>query len=164
MAAGGLPDLVPALGAEAHLAVEVAIGLLVACVAGVGWLVARRSILISMRGAFDCQLRFVPTPRSALTDSDTRWRVGIARYSATHVSFFVVLGVGWWPSRVFDRRRMSVLDRRPTSGEGLWAGEGMILRCEYENQPVELAMDAHAAGAFAVWVESGPPGRGVDLS
>lgn len=161
---------VPALGdrtADAVTAVTavVLVGLLALIV-----LVGRRLSLGSMRGTFECYIREVNSPGAAAPGAarTTPWRAGLARYDGSRIAFFATLAFRWWPSRVFDRNRLEIVDRlhgaEASHAPPVATGSAAILRCRHDGNVVELAMDEMAASGFAVWVESGPPGRGINVA
>ncbi len=127
-------------------------------------LVARRLVLGSARGTFECYLRVFPDGG----DRPGPWRAGLARYEGARVAFFATLAFGWWPTMVLDRNRLEILDRPQDEdadpAPSLASGTCTIMRCRHEGNVVELAMDDQAAAGFAVWVESGPPGRGLSVA
>ncbi|MGF1646637.1 MAG: DUF2550 family protein [Kineosporiaceae bacterium] len=121
----------------------------------------RRWALVAAAGAFECQVRS--------GSQGSAWRAGVARYDAAQLSIFPLLSLSWWPALVLTRHRLSVVDRRRGS-DGAGPGDlrpvagTTVLRCRYEGRVIEIAMDDRVAGGFAVWVESGPPGRGINVA
>jgi hypothetical protein len=160
VAAASGAERVPALGDGA---VEIVGAVAAAALLGtvlVVLLVVRRWLLVSTQGAFGCHVR--------TGGSGTSWRAGVARYEAARLAVFTTLALAWWPSLVLYRDRLAVVDRRSaaddTSGPSSATATTTILRCRYDGRVVEIAMDERVAGGFAVWVESGPPGRGINVA
>ncbi|MGF1661359.1 MAG: DUF2550 domain-containing protein [Kineosporiaceae bacterium] len=151
----------PAIGDGAARAVGLVAALVVLAAILLLVVLIRRWALVSSPGAFECRVR----PGGP----GTAWRAGVARYDAVRLSFFPLLSLSWWPALVLVRHRLSVVDRRRGGGEpgaeGLVVAAGTtVLRCRYEDRVIEIAMDDRMAGGFAVWVESGPPGRGISVA
>lgn len=145
-------SLSPALDWPVVVAARVFAALLVLAIIVVVALMVRHRMLGRRRGAFDCHVQLPAGGRS-------RWRAGVARNEASRLAFHSALGVGWWPSVVLHRSSLVFLDRRPGGGDPV-SPVGVVLRCDHDGTEVLLAMNEGAASAFAVWVESTPPGRG----
>lgn len=137
--------------------------LVVVVVAAVG-LVAVVAVIAQRRriprglGTFPCRLR--------LPDSDgagARWRTGTARLDTDTLR--------WIPTAMMLGSGSVVLDRGELDLQGRWtsaadddAPHGLsVLRGSARGRAVELAVPAQSAAAVVLWVESGPPGRGVDV-
>jgi hypothetical protein len=152
----------PALGDDAVGIVGIVTLAVVLAILAVALILVRRVVVGSARGAFECHVRR-PFP------GETRsWRSGIARYEGTRISIFALVSLAWWPTVTLYRDRLTVLERRQGVDEVgapiLPSGPATVLRCRYDDRLVDLAMDDLAAGGFSVWVESGPPGRGVNVA
>lgn len=110
-------------------------------------------------GAFPCWLRL---PEA--TGTFGRWRRGAARFDTG--------ALRWFPDYVLLASRSLVLDRGELELFGRWpAGEDdgvprglTVLRGSARGTTFELAVTASAAAALVLWVESGPPGRGVNVA
>jgi hypothetical protein len=155
----------PAIGDQAARVVSLVAVAVVLAALLVLVMVLRRWVLVSSAGAFECRVRSAGL-RSA---PGSVWRVGVARYDAAQLSFFPLLSLSWRPALVLVRHRLSLLDRRRGGGEpgtdGVVTAAGTtVLRCRYEGRVIDIAMDDRVAGGFAVWVESGPPGRGLSVA
>lgn len=153
-------DGVPAIGDRAVDIVGVVAFVAVVGATVVVLLLVRRWLLARSQGAFECHVRTGGTGGS--------WRAGVARYEAARLAVFATLSLAWWPSLVLYRDRLSVVDRRSAAddpaGPTSASATTIILRCRYGGRVVEIAMDDRVAGGFAVWVESGPPGRGINVA
>lgn len=153
-------ERVPALGDQAVQIVGLVTVVTVVGVLLVLLLAVRRWLLGSSQGAFACHLR--------VGGSGTSWRAGVARYEAARLAFFASFALSWWPSTTLYRDRLSMVDRRSAlddpGGPSSATATTIILRCRYDGRVVEIAMDERVAGGFTVWVESGPPGRGINVA
>lgn len=133
-------------------------GVLVLLVAG---LILRRFLLSRELGTFDCSLRSEPSRHSA-----GRWMVGVARYETDRLDWFRIFAVSPRPRRSFARARLVVLDRREPEGPEVYAvvQGSVIVRCAYGTSVLELAMSDLAYSGFATWLESAPPGQGINVA
>jgi Protein of unknown function (DUF2550) len=115
-------------------------------------LTLRRYLLERGGGTVECALRMPGGP----------WRLGVAGYQPDELSWFQVFGFLLRPNKVFGRRTLVVLDRRPTEAvEVASLGEGtVVVRCQIAERPgtVELAMGEAALTGFLAWLEAAPPG------
>ncbi len=110
-------------------------------------------------GAFRCYVR-VPGSSRAFA----RWRRGAARFDTD--------ALRWFPSYTLLASRSLVLDRGELELFGRWASgedDGVpsgltVLRGSLRGRTVELAVPVTSAAALVLWVESGPPGRGVNVA
>lgn len=110
-------------------------------------------------GAFRCWVRLPDG-----TGPFARWRRGAARFDTG--------ALRWFPDYVLLASRSLVLERGDIELFGRWsAGEGdevprglTVLRGSCRGRTVELAVAASTAAALVLWVESGPPGRGVNVA
>lgn len=136
--------------------VLVAVGVLV----GLGLLLTLRWFHVSRGlGAFRCYVR-LPGSRGPFA----RWRRGAARFD-THC-------LRWFPSWTPFASRGLLMERASLELYGRWtAGEDdpvpgglTVLHGSIGPRSVELAVPASSAAALVLWVESGPPGRGVNVA
>jgi hypothetical protein len=110
-------------------------------------------------GAFRC---FVRLPGSEGPFS--RWRRGAARFDTDSLR--------WFPAYTLLASRSLVLGRGELELFGRWAAGGddgvpqglTVLRGSVRGRTVELAVPSTSAAALVLWVESGPPGRGVNVA
>jgi hypothetical protein len=112
-------------------------------------------------GAFRCYVRLPDSSSGPFA----RWRRGAARFD-THA-------LRWFPSWTPFASRGLCMERSALELFGRWtAGEhddgvpgGLtVLRGRLGARPVELAVPATSAAALVLWVESGPPGRNVNVA
>ncbi|MFC5380537.1 DUF2550 family protein [Aquipuribacter nitratireducens] len=136
--------------------VLVALGVVVALVLA---LVLRWRHVSRGLGAFRCYVR-LPGSAGALG----RWRRGAARFDTHELRWFPT----WMPfaSRGLCMERSALeLFGRWTAGEGDVVPDGLtVLRGSLGRRDVELAVPASSAAALVLWVESGPPGRNVNVA
>lgn len=128
-------------------------------VAAVVLLVVRRLALARQLGAFDCLVRVggVDTPMG-------QWRRGIARYDTNVLQWYATMTLGLSPSLTLDRAELRLLERFTAGPDEPRVPDGMsVVVGRYGNRRVAIAMAAGTASAFVLWVESGPPGRGVNV-
>ena len=110
-------------------------------------------------GAFRCHVR-VPGSAGAFS----RWRRGAARFDTDALRWFPAYTLLASRSLVMDREEL-VLDGRFRAGHGDGVPPGLtVLEGRMRGTPVELAVPASSAAALVLWVESGPPGRGVNVA
>ncbi|MGP8001920.1 MAG: DUF2550 domain-containing protein [Streptosporangiaceae bacterium] len=112
----------------------------------------RRYLLERGGGTVECALRM---PGGS-------WRLGVAGYQLDELSWYQVFGFLLRPNKVFSRRTLIVLSRRPTEpAEVASLGEGtVVVRCRIAERPgtVDLAMSEAALTGFLAWLEAAPPG------
>lgn len=133
-------------------------GLLVLIVAA---FVLRRYLLSREFGTFDCSLR-----RPASGHSAGGWMVGVGRYESDRLDWFRIFAMSPRPRRSFVRARLVILDRREPQGSEAYSvvPGSLIVRCAYGSAVLELAMSELAYSGFATWLESAPPGQGVNVA
>ncbi len=125
-------------------------------------LAVRRYLLERGGGTVECGLRH-PAGRGA-------WRLGVASYQGDELAWYGALGVLLRPERVFPRRQLTVLSRRPLlPSEATALGSEHVVvelctrpqgtrRTETAGDHVELAMTEQAMTGFLAWLEASPPG------
>ncbi len=110
-------------------------------------------------GAFRCHVR-VPGSSGAFS----RWRRGAARFDTDALRWFPAYTLLASRSLVMDREELE-LNGRFRAGHGDGVPQGLtVLEGTMRGTPVELAVPASSAAALVLWVESGPPGRGVNVA
>jgi hypothetical protein len=125
-------------------------------------LASRRYLLERSGGTVECALR-----RPAGSGA---WRLGVLSYQRDTLRWHGALGVLLRPERIFSRRSLSVVARRPAGpSETVTLGADRIV-VEVSVKPsadvsgsspgehVELAMTEQALTGFLAWLESSPPG------
>jgi len=103
-------------------------------------------------GTNECGLRATPGTGG--------WRPGVASYHPDELYWYRALGILLRPRRVFTRRSLSIISRRPAeSAEARVLGPGRVV-VELETDSagkVELAMTPEALTGFLAWLEASPP-------
>ena len=115
-------------------------------------LTLRRYLLERGGGTVECALRMPGGP----------WRLGVAGYQPDELSWFQVFGFLLRPNKIFSRRTLVVLSRRPAEPAEVASlgAETVVVRCQIAERPgtVELAMGEAALTGFLAWLEAAPPG------
>lgn len=146
---GGVSLRYDVLAVAAFLVLAVVVGLGV-----VQWLRFSRAM-----GSFRC---FVRLPDSA--GPFAGWRRGVAKFDPTVLRWFPVYVLVASRSLVVDRGEFELQERRSAGPEdGLPSGLSVV-RGTVRGVAVELALPVPSASALVLWVESGPPGRGVNVA
>lgn len=110
-------------------------------------------------GAFRCYVR-VPGSSGAFS----RWRRGAARFDTDALRWFPVYTLLASRSLVLDRGELELFGRW-SAGQDDGVPHGLtVLRGSVRGRTVELAVPGSSAAALVLWVESGPPGRGVNVA
>ena len=132
---------------------------LVLIVAAAIVIATRRYLLERSGGTVECALRS-PVGTGA-------WRLGVLSYAPDALLWHGALGVLLRPERVFHRRELSVVSRRPaTPQEGVALGPDRVVievsagasASSIADEHVELAMTDQALTGFLAWLEASPPG------
>ncbi|MBI4943709.1 MAG: DUF2550 domain-containing protein [Actinobacteria bacterium] len=134
-------------------------------VLGFGSLVARRLVLSRDVGTFDCSMRREVRggARAHLAGS---WMLGLARYERDRLDWFRFFAWSLRPARSLERGRLVILGHHAPSGAeaGTVLPGWVVVRCAYGTVTVELAMSEGAYNGLAAWVESAPPGQGINVA
>lgn len=90
----------------------------------------------------------------------------MARYETDRLDWFRVFTLTPRPDRSWVRSEVKVLDRRDLVGAEVHAvfPGWIVVRCEYRDTILDLAMSEAAYNGFATWLESGPPGQNVAVT
>lgn len=134
-------------------------------------LATRRYLLERSGGTVECGLRLAP---------EGSWRLGVLSYSRDELCWHGALGVLLRPERVFARRALAVVSRRPADlaeaavlgadrivveiAPGAVPGAAPAAPSGAPGAPgapgarVELAMTEEALTGFLAWLEASPPG------
>jgi hypothetical protein len=144
-------------GALAFDAAWLFAGFLIIVVLLAAGLTLRRYLLERGGGTVECGLRL---PGGS-------WRLGVAAYRTDALCWYQVFGLLLRPNRVFPRRTLSVLSRRPADpAEEASLGQGaVVVRCRVgeADGTAELAMGESALTGFLAWLEAAPPAPGSYL-
>jgi Protein of unknown function (DUF2550) len=128
----------------------VAVLLLLALAAAV--IAIRRFLLERGGGTIECGLR---------APADTGgWRPGVASYHRDELYWYRALGILLRPRRMFTRRSLGVISRRPAEpAEARVLGPGrVVVQLDTDSAgQVELAMTPEALTGFLAWLEASPP-------
>jgi len=141
-------DILDSAGLLVLIVVAVTVGLLV-----------RRMLLHRSGASLACALR-VESSRSG-----RGWRLGVARYTPSHVQWFRLFSAAAGPKFTFARRGFDVVARRrPRAFElhaipyGAVVASCRAVTAAGETLEFELAMSEAALTGFLAWLESAPPG------
>lgn len=120
--------------------------------------ILRRRRLTSRLGTFDCSVR-------QARGAHRRWALGVARYETDRLDWYRTFSLSPRPSCTFARRALDVTLFRQAEGMELVAVQpgAMIVECRHDGVEIELAMSNDAYTGFASWMESAPPGQGVNV-
>lgn len=129
---------------------------LAGCLLVVG-LVARRWWLHRRVGCVDMSLR-LGGGRGA-----RGWGMGLTRLSDTRLEWWRLFTLAVRPRRRLRRTTLVVRSRRrPTGGETLSVPPGaVVVCCDSDLGPVELAVAEAALPGLLAWLESAPPGANL---
>lgn len=141
-------------------ALEVSEGILIlACVLVLFlliWLWVRRRLLASR---YSLSIGAVRTPGSPL------WRLGLLRLGSSGLEWFSLVGITTRPRYRWERRG---LDVSTPQGEvdipGLHGAVEVHLHHDDGARLADLALDVGVYTALRSWLESAPPGRGVNVA
>lgn len=136
-----------------ELAVPVTVALASVLVLVVSLSTVRRLVLARAVGSFDCSVR--------TGDGAHGWSVGVARYGPDRIDWFRVFSLSLRPSRVYERRRLTLVDTRvPQGGETFAVLPGVrVVACRYDGTELDLAMSGDACTGLSSWLEASPPGQ-----
>lgn len=128
--------------------------LMLAVLAPLAGLYARRRWLSSRGGVFDCALRM----------RNGSWATGVARYAAEELQWFRIFSFSARPKLVLRREHtMSIGRRSPEDAEAvvLFSDDQIIRlrnRDTTDDTVWELAMNPQSVTGLMSWLEAAPPG------
>ncbi|RJK98445.1 DUF2550 family protein [Vallicoccus soli] len=144
------------------LVVVLALVLLVAVV--LAGYAARRRLISSWGGTFDCSLRAGPPGvRQSVTHG---WMLGIGRYDGGALEWYRLFSLSLRPRERVARRALTVVGRREpdrTEVPVLQPG-AVVVECRELERDVDLAMTGSALTGFLAWLEAAPPGQGTNVA
>jgi Protein of unknown function (DUF2550) len=142
------------MAVEVVLAVAVAV-VLVGLVLVV--LALRRRVLLRPAGSIDMSLR------TRFGRIGGGWALGVGRYTGDDLHWYRLFALTVKPARTLSRRELQVIGRRDPSGAESWAVQAgaVIVECQDDSGPVQVAMSAGAVTGFLSWLESAPPGFAI---
>ena len=124
----------------------------------VALLVIRRRTVARRSGTFDLSI----CRQAGL--QPTSWVIGIGSYGSESLDWYRTFSFAWWPRYRFLRGDLEVFDRRDPVGSEAFALDAgdVIVRITHGSGVRQLAMSPSALTGLLAWVESSPPGRGVN--
>ncbi len=119
--------------------------------------VVRRRSIERRPGAFELTV-------SARATGAAGWAIGTGVYDGDRLLWFRTFSLAWRPSRVLARDDVQISGRRaPARGESsLLAPGSVVVDCLHGIRPLRLALAPAALTGLLAWLESSPPGRGVN--
>ncbi len=139
---------------EVGLAVAAAIAVVVLLLVV---LALRRRVLLRPAGSIDMSLR------TRFGRIGGGWALGVGRYTGDDLEWYRLFALTVRPSRTLSRRGLQVVGRRQPSGAESWAVQAgaVIVECQDDSGPVQVAMSSGAVTGFLSWLESAPPGFSI---
>ncbi len=124
----------------------------------VSLLVLRRRVVARRSGTFDLSICRQAGPHPA------GWVIGIGSYGPDSLDWYRTFSFAWWPRYRFLRSDLEILERRdPEGSEAFSLDDGdVIVRIQHPSGVQQLAMSPSALTGLLAWLESSPPGRGVN--
>lgn len=122
-------------------------------------LVARRRMMARRRrGTFDLSVCRHEGPQPS------GWVIGVGAYGPDSLDWYRTFSFAWWPRYRFFRGDLEVFERRDPEGpEGFALDAGdVIVRVKHLSGVQQLAMSPSALTGLLAWLESSPPGSGVN--
>ncbi len=121
-------------------------------------LVIRRRTVARRRGTFDLSICRQAGPQP------TGWAIGIGSYGPESLDWYRTFSFAWWPRHRFHRGDLEIFERRdPEGSEAFALDDGdVIVRIAHPSGVQQLAMSPSALTGLLAWLESSPPGRGVN--
>lgn len=128
--------------------------LLLAALAPVVWLVARRRWLASSGWVFDCSLR------APATTPSPKWMLGVARLNGENMEWYRVFSASLRPKYTIRRGQVHVVMTRVLSPDerALLFDQERVALLRGGAGDIELAMAPDRMTALLSWLESSPPG------
>ena len=117
-------------------------------------LVVRRRLITRHGGTFELSHRVRPS-------GDGRgWVLGVGRYSGETLQWFRLFSLAPRPKRTWERDSLSYAGHRDSLGaerSSLYP-DHVVICCDGDDGPVELAMSGGSLTGFQSWLEARPPG------
>lgn len=94
-----------------------------------------------------------------------RWRLGLLRLATDHLAWFAVAGLTSRPSLIWSREGLEISTPLDEDVEvpGLDNPVAVVLDCD-RGHLADLAIERPVYFALRSWLESAPPGRGVNVA
>jgi len=140
--------------------IAVALGVVVVLFSVLMGLFVRRRLLRRGGGGVEMSLRITPHARHG-----RGWALGVGRFAGDELQWYRIFSFSLWPKRTFSRQCLQVVEHRQPHGPenlALLAGS-IVLGCQTDRGPVELAMTRPALTGFQSWLESSAPGSGLGV-
>lgn len=124
----------------------------------VSLLVLRRRVVARRSGSFDLSICRQSGPQPS------GWVIGVGSYGPESLDWYRTFSFAWWPRYRFFRGDLEIFERRdPDGSEAFALDDGdVIVRIHHLSGVQQLAMSPSALTGLLAWVESSPPGRGVN--
>ncbi len=124
----------------------------------VSLLVVRRRLVARRSGTFDLSICRHAGSQPA------GWVIGVGSYGPESLDWYRTFSFAWWPRYRFFRGDLEILERRdPDGSEAFALDDGdVIVRIQHLSGVQQLAMSPSALTGLLAWLESSPPGRGVN--
>lgn len=120
------------------------------------WLWVRRRLLASR---YSLSLGAVRTPKSPL------WRLGLLRLGNSGLEWFSLFGITTRPRYRWERRGLEVsTPKGEVDMPGLHDAVEVRLTHDDGDRLADIAVDVGVYTALRSWLESAPPGRGVNVA
>jgi hypothetical protein len=120
--------------------------------------VIRRRTIAGSRGTFDLSVN----RREDATAHG--WVLGVGSFRGDTLNWYRTFSFAWWPRYRFRRGELEVLGRRTPAGSELYAleGEDVVIEVRHRSGVRQMAMSASSLNGLQAWLESKPPGHGVN--
>ena len=124
----------------------------------VSLLVLRRRVVARRSGSFDLSINRQAGPQPA------GWMIGVGSYGPESLDWYRTFSFAWWPRYRFVRSDLEIFERRdPEGSEAFALDDGdVIVRITHPSGVRQIAMSPSALTGLLAWLESSPPGRGVN--
>lgn len=124
----------------------------------VGWVMARRRWITRSGGAFDM------SAKTSAERGGPGWTLGIAVYRDVEVSWYRTFSLSLRPKYTFHRGEVVIEGRRRPVGAEIHAipDRHVISTCSGDSPVAQVAMTDPSLTALLAWLESSPPGRGIN--
>lgn len=136
-----------------------ALALGVVLVAGGAVLVViRRRTIAGRRGTFDLSVK-----RRGEAAAHG-WVLGVGSFRGDTLNWYRTFSFAWWPGHRFRRGELEVLGRRAPTGTEVYAldADDVVIEVRHRSGVRLMAMSASSLNGLQAWLESKPPGQGVN--
>ena len=121
-------------------------------------LVIRRRMVARRSGSFDLSICAKSGPQPG------GWVIGVGSYGPESLDWYRTFSFAWWPRHRFRRGDLEVFERREPEGSEAFALDAgdVIVRIKHPSGVQQLAMSPSALTGLLAWLESSPPGHGIN--